>query len=427
MITEKTSMNRPVFQVSELVEVVNRHLDLLGEIVVEGEISRIDVKSNRLIFATIKDSNSAIDVFGLTHQIHNVRQLEAGMKVQVVGFAGLYKGSGRFRLQASSISPLGEGAMQLALDKLKQQLENEGLFDDSHKRELPSWPQQIGLITASGSSAYFDVVKILTTRMGGLTIKHLPVTVQGMQAVPSILKALEFVNKQAVDFEVVIMTRGGGSMEDLQAFNDERLVRAVFACKVPVVSAVGHEDDWSLLDYVADVRASTPSNAAELVVNDRAESLFYIDSTVRQLRLRIKQELMEKKHQIREAVKITQVQFSYLIDKITIEIEKIVREKTALEYAFNTFRSQLHLQAVGLYRQTHNQFVIERQKLAGLMRVVESMDVAKILQRGFSISRDENGDIVNSATQLHVGTRLYTTLAKGTVSSTITQLGDTND
>jgi exodeoxyribonuclease VII large subunit len=261
----------PVFQVSECIEALNHHLALLGEIVVEGEISRIDIKNRNLIFLTVKDKASAIDVFSMAHIIRNYSQFEPGMLVHVYGTAGLYKGSGKFRLFANQIVPHGEGALQVAFDKLKAQLETEGLFDPSHKRSLPPWPHTIGLITATNSSAYHDQVKILSERMGGLTLKHLAVSVQGREAVGTILKALAYVNQYPQLFDVIILARGGGSLEDLAAFNSEEICRAVFACKVPIISAVGHEDDWSLTDFVADVRASTPSNAAEMAVKDKRE------------------------------------------------------------------------------------------------------------------------------------------------------------
>lgn len=382
----------PIFQVSEFNELINQHLNLLGEVIVEGELTRIEIKSNRLIFGSIKDKVSSLDIFSMTHLVKNVRQLESGMVVRVTGTAGVYRGTTKFRLLVTSITPQGEGALLIAFEKLKARLEAEGLFDPARKRQLPEWPQKIGLITAKNSSAYFDLVKILTARMGGLHLKLLPVSVQGKDAIPSILRAFEYINAHPQEFDVVIMARGGGSVEDLQAFNSEELARAVFSAKVPVVSAIGHEDNWSLTDYVADVRASTPSNAAELVIKDRQSVITHIDASLQF----IKEVIYHQRSQIKSSANKAEIIIHQYAKRMNHQIESMV---------------QIITQSIRV------KLVLARQDLDHLERLLQSLDYRHILQRGFSITTDLAGRIIKSVKQIESKQPIITQLAQGEIKS----------
>jgi exodeoxyribonuclease VII large subunit len=387
----------PIFQVSEFNDAVTRHLGLMGEVTVEGEISRIDIKNNRLVFVTIKDSGSALDVFGLSHMIRNARELTVGMSVRVKGAAGLYKGSGRFRLMASAIEPVGDGALRAAFEHLKKRLEAEGLFDPSHKRSLPHWPKNIGLITALESSAYHDVVKILSARSGGLTIKVLNVSVQGAQALASLKSALHYCNQHAENFDVIIMCRGGGSAEDLAAFNDEELARLVFAAKVPLVSAIGHENNWSLVDYISDVRASTPSNAAELVVRDKQEIALEIDSLVSYWHQKLTLRLRELFHQNDQAL----LMLNSLLSKPIQLIEALL----------NRFETQEILLKQSLQART--------DKLTSLDRLLHSLSYQNTLNRGYSLTKDENGKVIKDSSQVKLQQHVRVQLATGSLDVNI--------
>jgi exodeoxyribonuclease VII large subunit len=381
----------PIFQVSEFNEVVNNHLNLLGEVTIEGELSRLDVKNGRLIFASIKDKNSALDIFTMAHLVPNFRTLEPGMLVRVVGTAGVYKGTTKFRLMASSIEPQGNGALQIAFEKLKAQLDAEGLFAPERKRPLPEWPLHIGLVTAKDSSAYYDLVKIMTARMGGLQLNLLPVNVQGREAIPTILKAMEYINTHATEFDVIIMARGGGSLEDLQAFNSEEIARAVFSCKVPIISAIGHEDNWSLTDYVADLRASTPSNAAELVVKDKAAVVSEINSSLQFIKESLNYRIDRIKREVSNTMNIVQhysVRYHQQVDHMVT----LIKEKIILKHA--------------LLKQEINQ----------LERLLKSLDYQQILNRGFSITTT-NGAVVKAASDVKPGDQLVTQLAQGIIHS----------
>jgi exodeoxyribonuclease VII large subunit len=382
----------PIFQVSEFNELINRHLALLGEVIIEGELTRLDIKNGRLIFASIKDKTSSLDIFSMTHLIHNVRQLEPGMLVRVVGTAGVYKGTSKFRLMASSITPQGEGALQIAFEKLKQQLEAEGLFDPGRKRPLPKWPTNIALITAKDSSAYFDVVKILTTRMGGLTITLLPVNVQGRVALPTILSAFIYLNSHAKEFDCCIMARGGGSLTDLEAFNSEEIARAVFSSKVPVVSAIGHENNWSLTDYVADVRASTPSNAAELVVKEKREV----------------------ENSINSALQFIKESLNYRLDRLT----SVINESShfILRYTAKIRQSIDHSLLV-IRQQANLTLSLSKQDIDNTVRLLNSLDYRQILNRGFSITTLQSGTIIKQSSQVSSNDILITQLAQGKITS----------
>lgn len=415
-------MLEPIFQVSEFVELINQHLNLLGEVVIEGEISRIDIKNHRLIFASIKDASSSIDVFALTFSIRNFQELEVGMKVRVYGTPGLYKGSGKFRFQASQILPQGEGALQIAFERLKKRLELEGLFDPSHKRPLPLWPRNIGLVTAKNSSAYHDLVKIISARMGGLTLYHLPVIVQGNSSPSSVLKAFSYISAHQSQFDVIILARGGGSIEDLFAFNQEEIVRAVFACPVPVVSAIGHEDDWTLVDFVADMRASTPSNAAELVVQDKKQINSSVDSLLTQI-----------KSIIQAKINLSSTRTSGLISTLKLRLRMNLNQGYQLLQSWQKTNQQFkwyvsHQQELTnmlVHRSTqklHQHLELSNQAIIAHQRLLASYDISHVLKRGFSITRDLQGGIVTHTKQVKADDTLQITLAHGQLQSIITSV-----
>lgn len=413
---------QPVFQVSEFIETINQHLSILGEVTVEGEISQIRIRSGRLIFMTIADEHSSIDVFSLTHIVRNIKQLEEGMLVHVHGTAGLYKTSGRFRLFASQITPHGEGALQIAFDKLKKQLESEGLFDPSHKRPLPEWPQKIGLITAKDSSAYHDVIKILKARMGGLTIKHLPVNVQGYQALPTIKKAFKYINQHPQQFDLIIMARGGGSLEDLAAFNDEQIVRAVFSSKIPIISAIGHEDNWSLTDFVADIRASTPSNAAEIAVQDKHQVILRIDDSNHRIKTTLDNQISQYQHHVNRSLLTIKSHLNRTIHHINTQVNSIFHHLSNQQTLINQYRQKITQSLFISNQKIHHQLSNQKQQLQHTIKLLKSLDYQNTLKRGFSITQDQEGKIITHVNQTRVRSKIHTTLSTGRLESTITNI-----
>lgn len=409
----------PIFQISEFVELLNQHLSRLGEIILEGEISRFDIKNQRLIFGSIKDATSTIDFFSLTHQLPSYHQFEPGMLVHLYGTAGLYKGSGKFRFFVNQIVPKGEGSLQIAYEKLKQQLAAEGLFAPERKRPLPPWPKKIGLITAPNSAAQADLLKVITARLGGLTLSTLPVSVQGREAIPTILRAFAYLTNHPQNFDLVIIARGGGSLEDLAAFNSEEVCRAVFACPIPVISAIGHENDWSLTDYVADLRASTPSNAAELAVKNRSEVL----ATLSQQSRTLHQTLHFKLRHLRHQLDLSQNQIHHRLQATTKTVSALIDRVPTLVVNTHHLLSQqqqaLDLILPNLYHRLTVKLQWHQQTVAQLARLIASLHPQHLFRLGYSLTRLTNGTIIKSASQVKTGNTLVTQLHQGKVRSTV--------
>lgn len=255
------------FSVSEFVAVLNQTLEYAyPNVVVSGELANFRVSKNRWVYFDLKDEGATVRFFGTVYQLPG--PLEDGMVVAVRGVPRLHPQYG-FSVTAQSIQPVGEGSIKKAAKLLEAKLAAEGLFDEDRKRRLPYPPTHIGLITSAESAAYRDFVKIMNARWGGLRITLIDVQVQGEASPLQVVQAIEHFNRMAVPPEVLVVTRGGGSAEDLQAFSTEQVTRAVAASRIPTLVAIGHEVDISLAELAADQRASTPSNAAELLVPDR--------------------------------------------------------------------------------------------------------------------------------------------------------------
>lgn len=261
----------PTLRVSDFVALVNQAFELaFPEVVIVGELANFKVSKNRWVYFDLKDDGSSVRCFGTVYMLPG--PLEDGMLVEVRGAPKLHQQFG-FSFNMQSIRPVGEGSLRKAAELLQAKLTTEGLFDQDRKRILPYPPQRIGLITSGESAAYADFIKILKARWGGVEIELADVHVQGERSPSQLVAALQWFNEQADPPDVLVMIRGGGSANDLAAFSVESVVRAVAASRVPTLVAIGHEVDVSLAELAADQRASTPSNAAELLVPDRREVL----------------------------------------------------------------------------------------------------------------------------------------------------------
>lgn len=369
----------------------------MGEVYVKGEISQLRVSQNKWIFLTIKDNASSVEVFGTIYNVHNYRELEEGMLVQIVGAPRLYQKSGRFSIFADQISPVGLGALQIAFEKLKLRLEKEGIFDVSRKRPLPEFPEKIGLITAHGSRAYSDFIKVLSERIGGMKIYFYPVQVQGESSVKSIIRAIAYFSQNMPDLDLLVITRGGGSLEDLVSFNDEKVVRSIFTSQIPVVCAVGHEEDISLSDLVADLRASTPSNAAELIVRQRSELLIQINNQIRIMELVLSSKMNEARNQVYKSI-------SELKSYLDSQLYGIQQTITSFHNKFINYTY-----SVGL----------TKEKLTNLTRLLQSLDYRKLLAKGYSITYNRYGKVINSVKQLKSKEELQTQLLDGKILSLV--------
>jgi exodeoxyribonuclease VII large subunit len=282
-------MDGLVLSPSDFVVLLNQTLETAYPvIIVQGELSNFRVSKNRWVYFDLQDEDASVKFFGTVYNLPG--PLEDGLVLQVVGYPRLHPRFG-FSVNIQSIAPVGAGSIKKAADLLRAKLEAEGLFAPERKRPLPAIPQTIGLVTAANSAAYSDFIKILNERWGGVEVRLADVYVQGRQAPLQIVRAIEYFNEQPDLPEVLVITRGGGSAEDLAAFNDERVVRAVAASRIPTLVAVGHEVDVSLAELAADQRASTPTNAAQLAVPARREVLAGLDHLNLQLGNSLQQSL----------------------------------------------------------------------------------------------------------------------------------------
>jgi exodeoxyribonuclease VII large subunit len=274
-------MEQVVVSVSDAIALINQTLDYAyPTLIIEGEVSSFKINKDRYVFFDIKDDSGTLSCFMTVYQLRIA--IEDGMRVRVVANPKLTQW-GKFSLTVRQIAPVGEGSLRRAFELLRAKLDKEGLFAPERKRLLPERPASIGVISSTQAAGYSDFIKILNDRWGGIEIMVANTQVQGANAPGQMVRAIEYFNQRADPPEVLVIIRGGGSADDLSAFNDEPLVRAIAASRVPVIVGVGHEVDTTLADLAADVRAATPSNAAQILVPDRREITASVDATTRRM------------------------------------------------------------------------------------------------------------------------------------------------
>ena len=306
----------PVYTVSDFLAVCNQTLEYsFSSTVIVGEVASFKLNQGKWVFFDLKDEEGTVSCFLPAWELRT--PLEDGMKVVVKGVPKVTKW-GKFSLTVKQVRPMGEGSLKKALEILKRKLAAEGLFDPARKRELPRDLSRIGVISSTQAAGYADFCKILNARWGGLTVLTAHTQVQGLDAPDQIIRALKYFNERS-DVDVIAIIRGGGSADDLAAFNDEKLVREIAASKIPVITGIGHEVDESLADLAADVRASTPSNVAEMLTPDRKAEIKRIETMVSGLSLRIGSEIETCKEQVK---------LKRLVDFMQREIER--RQKDLL-------------------------------------------------------------------------------------------------
>ncbi|TAK05717.1 exodeoxyribonuclease VII large subunit [Patescibacteria group bacterium] len=386
-----------VFQVSEFIAYFNdavRSFMNEQQMAIEGEIAEFRVSQGKFAWFKLKDPEGVIDCFAMTFVLKV--PVEEGMKVRVSGYPKIYQRSGKFSINVTRLELVGEGALKRAFELMKKKLAAEGLFAPERKRALPRYPERIGLITSGEAAAYTDFLRILNNRWGGLDIKLADVAVQGKDAVAEIVGAFRWFNAHAAEFDVLVLTRGGGAMEDLAAFNDEAVARAIFSSKIPVVVGVGHERDETIADYVADLRASTPSNAAERLVPDRREALYALAVQPRIMFSALERTLGAGNRRLAQAV-----------DRMETAVRRESRGVADAIHAFALAGARFEDVVRG-----------RSQRVTALERLLNSLDPNAVLKRGYSITRLANGKILRDA-RVTEGTELKTTLAAGQVVSRV--------
>ncbi len=341
----------PVFGVSDAVALFNQMLETATpHITIVGEVANFKINHNKWVFFDIKDEESTLNCFMSTFNLRVA--IEDGMKVVVTARPNITRW-GRFSLTVQTIRPMGEGSIRRSFELLKAKLDQEGLFNPERKRPLPDIPQVIGVISSTGAAGYVDFTKIIGERFSGLTLQVANVQVQGDSAPQQIIAALEYFNELALPPEIIAILRGGGSRDDLVAFDDEPLVRAIASSRVPVITGVGHEIDVTLADLVADVRAATPSNAAQLLVPSRHEIADRIDSSLKRV-------LSQMDHTIADLADHVNEREKSLLETIERHLDDLTRR-------YDTMR-----------------------------QVMRQIDPRAVLKRGYALVRDHMGGVVKS-------------------------------
>lgn len=412
------NQTKPVFSVSEFNEMVNQHLSLLGEMTVEGEISEINKNSHPWVYMTIKDETAVLKLFGVFYQLSNLSAVEVGMKVKVKGSPGVYARYGKFSLRINQITPSGEGALKLAYEKLKKQLEKEGLFDEDKKRKLTMFPQTVGLITAKDSQAFKDFTKIINQITGGLKIFFYPVNVQGENAIRSVNQALSYFNLHQ-QTDVLVITRGGGSLEDLAAFNDEAVVRSVHSSKIPTICAIGHEGNITLAELAADLRASTPSDAAGQLVRNSQEVIRQISDQVEKIESRINQTIDFKQLNISRSVAVLERSLDQSLSQIETIISNFKHNLQQTEAEIKNLLFQLNSHRQGLVQNFSVLISKYQDSINHLKDKLKNLDYKKTLNRGFSIVKDQSSRIIKSVNQVNIKEQLEILLSDGNLDTQV--------
>ena len=375
--------------------------DLLSSIAVRGEISNYKVYPSGHHYFTLKDENSALKCVMFRGSAMSLRFRPAnGMKVIAMGRITVYPRDGVYQLYCSALMVDGVGDLHAAFEQLKEKLSKQGLFDPAHKKPIPRYPGVIGIITSSAGAAIHDMLRILARRYPITQVKLLPVRVQGAEAPEEIAAAIRYANAHRLA-DVLIVGRRGGSIEDLWAFNDERVAYAIYESRIPVISAVGHEPDVTISDYVADVRAATPSNAAELAVPDREALSQQLDGFCSAMISNLSGKIQSARRQLGafSASAALQSPESYL---------KLRRRD--LSY----LQDRLSSAQLRLIQGQKQSFIAAAAKL-------DALSPLKVLTRGYAVVSGENGSLIRSAAQAEIGQTVNIRLNDGSFQAVVSQ------
>ena len=396
-------MAQNVLSVTRLNEYIRTRLDadpMLSQVAVRGEISNYKLYPSGHHYFTLKDEGGALKCVLFRGNATRLRfRPENGMKVIAMGKVSVYPRDGAYQLYCTAMVMDGIGDLYAAFEELKRKLAAQGLFDPAHKKPIPRLPGTIGIVTSSAGAAVHDMLRILKKRYPLTQVRLLPVRVQGAEAPGEIAAAIRYANRHRL-CDVLIVGRGGGSMEDLWAFNDERVAYAIYESEIPVISAVGHEPDVTISDYVADLRAATPSNAAELVVPDQEALLQSLDERSAAMASALNRQL-----------KAARQHLDVLSGSPALKSPDAClhqREK-ALELLKNRLISA---QSRNLNRQ--------QQRFVGNVARLDALSPLKVLSRGYALTEDESGNLIRSVHQVQTGQILTVSLSDGKVYAAVT-------
>lgn len=395
-------------RVGQLNQYIGRILKtdpLLSDVSVIGEISNLKFHSSGHIYFSLKDETSRIDCFLSSRIAPQIRcPLDEGLEVVASGFVSVYERGGRYSLNIMDLEAAGMGQLAVRFEQLKQKLEKEGLFDPAHKKPIPSFPSKVAVITSPTGAAVRDIQKIIRSKNDHVSILIVPVLVQGPSAAPDIAAAINEVNERCPDVDVIIAGRGGGSAEELWAFNEEIVARSIFASKIPVISAVGHETDFTIADFVADLRAETPTAAADRAVPDTGELLqnilYYREEMTRALQHRT--ELARQR--------LSALDPAAFASGI----------RTRIEY------DQMYLdQLAGSMGERMIRMVRDHSHRIELLRnSIEAANPYELLKRGYSMVTGEGGQVVHSIRDLSPGQSVTIRMTDGSASAQVTGISE---
>ena len=448
-----SSSERRVYTVSELTASIKTTLEEGFPMMwVEGEISNLRTPGSGHAYFTLKDEGAQISAVLFRGRGRRLRfELEDGMQVLAFGGLDVYAARGQYQLVVEMMEPKGLGALQLAFEQLKRKLEAEGLFDEARKRPLPAFPRVIGIVTSPTGAAIRDMLNIIGRRFADLHILITPVRVQGDEAPGEIVQALLRLQEIA-NLDVIVVGRGGGSIEDLWAFNDERVARALAACRVPVISAVGHETDFTIADFVADLRAPTPSGAAELVVREKLAVMERLADLYARLKQAMTAEVGARRERVdflirrrvltdpARTIRDLYRRLDDLQGRLRLGLrasQRHISHRVALATGALRSRSPLGRIAgasallsqlrVRLTSSAANNIKTSRARFAEAVGRLESLSPLGVLARGYSVTRLPSGEVVRSATQVGAGDALEILLHQGALGAHVTEVRERDE
>jgi exodeoxyribonuclease VII large subunit len=437
--------DRRVWTVRDLVVAVRTHIEReYSDIWVEGEISNFRAHDSGHLYFTLKDQNAQIKVVMFRSQARLLRfRPENGMQVVGRGRVTIYEDRGELQISAEYLEPKGAGALQVAFEQLKAKLEAEGLFDPSRKKPIPTLPRRIGIVTSPQAAALRDILNVLRRRHDTAGILIFPAQVQGEAAALEVTAGVRYFNK-ALNVDVIIVARGGGSAEDLAAFNHEGLARAIAASEIPVISAIGHETDFTIIDFVADLRAPTPSAAAELVIRSRQEVEEQAEALRQRLTRAMRYRLLMGRQALTELARhgafarMMEVinQRQQKLDDLLYRLERsqrqmLERHRRRWELAAATVRhydvrrmlagigKEIDARVAAIASATRRVLLQRRSRLEQLSGQIEALSPLAILERGYALVFDSSGGLLKSAEQVSPGDEISARLFRGAVTAVV--------
>ena len=436
---------RKIFSISELSREIKDLLERqYKDVWVTGEVSNFRPAASGHLYFTLKDATAQLRAVCFRNQARYLKfKPQDGIAVIARGHLSVYEARGEYQLYVEYLEPAGLGALQLAFEQLKQKLAAEGLFETARKKPLPVLPRTIGVVTSPTGAVIRDILRVLRRRFRNMDVLLYPVKVQGEGAAEEIVEGLKYFNREQ-NAEVIIVARGGGSLEDLWAFNEEVVARAIAASGIPVISAVGHETDFTIADFVADLRAPTPSAAAELVVHRKQDFVAELENRARHMAQMIRLQLSEARQ------RLTELRMHHAFQTVVTRIaeraqqvdDRVASLDRSMRFRLNEARQEWLRASAGVVRYDFRQllslkraalddrwrrfdsafrrFLTERQtRLAHVEAILKERNPLALLQRGYSVTRDAAGKIVRDAEAVDLGGDISIRLARGELDATI--------